>query len=147
MNSASIVFTHRNSSPTNVPVLLQASRMSFQFPANIRESLVHEVLIEGARLNPDYPFAFTLDGDVRDAPIETASYRRLISDASHVASCLQASIPKRLPGSAPIYIGLLGRSSYSYAVHLTACMTSGWIVRANYSLELIDSADRSISPH
>jgi len=94
----------------------------------IRQSLLQEIIFQVASLNPEYPFSFILEGDDPDAHIETITYRRFISDVFKVAQRLSEHIPKRRIGDAPLYIGILGRSGYNYAVHWVACHFNSWIV-------------------
>ena len=102
--------------------------MSFRYAKNIRQSLVQEIVLNTCKLNPDYPFAFALDGDEADSQIETISYHRFALDIVKVAKELEKSIPKRHFGTAIQNVGVLGRSRYSYAVHWMACLFNSWIV-------------------
>jgi acyl-CoA synthetase (AMP-forming)/AMP-acid ligase II len=113
----------------------------FQLPSNIRQRLLPEVFLEVAKLNPDYPFAFTLESDIPDASVETVSYKQMLSDISFVARELQKSIPRRHLGEDARGIGILARSSYSYFVHWLACLFNNWTVSTitNHYLDIFRS--------
>jgi acyl-CoA synthetase (AMP-forming)/AMP-acid ligase II len=103
--------------------------MPFQASSNLRQLLLSEAIAKTAKLNPHYPYFFALESDVPDAPIETITYKRFVSDVSKVAQALQRSIPKRHAGSPDAHnVGLLGRNSYSYAVHWFSCQFNNWTV-------------------
>jgi hypothetical protein len=103
-------------------------KLRFRTASKIRELLLHEVVFQVAELNPEFPFAFTLDCDDPEAQIETVSYRQLALDIVKVAENLGKYIPRRTPGDKPLNVGVLGRSSYKYAVQWIACSFNSWIV-------------------
>lgn len=112
---------------------------SFKIPPNISQSLLHEVLLNAAKLNPDYPYILTLNSDVPDSKIEIITYTRFVSDVSQVAKRLQRSIPRRKPGSEIQNVGILARNGYDYAVHWMTCQFNSWSVSfwASFSQRLI----------
>lgn len=102
--------------------------MPFQAPQNMRNSLLQEIYVNAAVLNPTHPFAFTLENDNPNASIQTITFKRYISDVAKIAKSLQGAIPRRNPGEPVRTIGFFARSNYSYAVHLMACEFNRWIV-------------------
>ena len=102
--------------------------MGFQRPPNISHDLLHETILQAAKLNPDYPYMFTLDSDNPVSEIKVITFKRFVSDAARLAKALQRSIPKRTPGTTEQNIGFLARSEYRYAVHMLACQFNNWIV-------------------
>ena len=108
--------------------------MEFKHPSNLRDLLFHEMIMEAAKLNPKYPYMFTLDSDVPDAKIQTITFEQFVTDVARVAKALQQSAPRRRFGTSAQNVGILARSTYSYAVHWIACQFNGWIVSARYHI-------------
>lgn len=100
----------------------------FQRPPNILHDLLHETIVQAAKLNPDYPYMFTLDSDNPVSEIKVITYKRFVSDAARLAKTLQRSIPKRTPGTTEQNIGFFSMGEYSYAVHIVACQFNNWSV-------------------
>lgn len=100
----------------------------FKIAVGFKRRLLHESFIAAGQLNPNYPLLLTLESDVPTAEIKNITYRRYLSDVYKVSTVLQDSIPKRKVGTEPRYVGILGRSTYSYAVHQVACLINHWIV-------------------
>jgi long-subunit acyl-CoA synthetase (AMP-forming) len=102
--------------------------MGYKLVPNVRQLLFHETIAESARLNSKNPYMFTLDSDVPDPQIQTITYEHFLTDVARIAKGLQHTIPKRRFGTAAQNLGILAKSSYSYAVHWVACLFNGWIV-------------------
>jgi hypothetical protein len=118
--------------------------MQFERP-HVLQNLLHETVIEVARLNPEYPCMFTLDNEIPDSTIQMITYNRFVSDVFQVANELQKSIRKRQPGTVAQNVGILARSTYSYAVHWMACQFNSWIVSFERRI-LLSSYELSHSP-
>lgn len=102
--------------------------MSFKSLHNYRELLYPEVFSEVARVNPDYPFCFTLDADIPDASFHIKTYEQFLKDVQKTANSLRKYIPPREPGSEIHNVSVLANSNYTYAVYFLACMSNSWSV-------------------
>jgi hypothetical protein len=100
--------------------------MAFIPPTNIRQNLLHENIVEAAKLNPTYPYILSIESDNPDTTIEVISYKRFVSDAVRVAKLLQKKIPRRKAGTKPMNISVLAKSDYNFAIHLVACQFNNW---------------------
>jgi hypothetical protein len=102
--------------------------MTFHPPTNFRDLLFPEALVEVSRLNPGYPFCFSLDPDTPDFEFRCVTYESFLNDITKAAIALRKFIPSREPGSDVRCVGILASSNYSYAVNFLACTFNLWTV-------------------
>lgn len=100
----------------------------FKIFPDFRTHLFPESFLEAARLNPNYPYLLTSTSDDPNAEVKSVSYSHFLADVGRISNSLQMNIPKREVGAEPVYVGVFGRSSYSYAVHMFACIINYWTV-------------------
>lgn len=105
--------------------------MVYQLPPALRQSLFPDLFLSSSKLNPSYPFVFTLESDIPDASIQTVTYGRFLEDVGKVADGLRksAGVSSRQFGIEELRcVGMYGRSTYTYLVNWVAIQFFGWTV-------------------